>query len=87
VTVQFHYQSKAVGIGDLGNAYIINQESRVKEIFNPAIGDDFTFVDKFVQISKGSGDNTFFFFTYRVVIEPDFTVRMEVFDVKFDCRG
>jgi hypothetical protein len=85
--LQFRYQFKAVGIGDLGNEYIINQEAKVKEIFGPAIGDDFTFVDKFVQISKGPGDNTFFFFTYRIVIEADGTVRMEITDVKFDCQG
>jgi hypothetical protein len=86
-TVQYHYQFKAIGAGDLGNRYVINQEARTKYIANPRAGADYTFVDKFVQISNGSEDNTFFFFTFRLVVQPDGMVRMTVLDVKFDCRG
>jgi hypothetical protein len=87
LTVQFKYRFKAVGVGDLGNKYIINQESRVKEITGSQLRDDFTFVDKFVQISRGPGDNTAVFFTYRFVFDNKGDLHMEVLDVKFDCHG
>jgi hypothetical protein len=87
LTVQFRYRFKAVGVGNQGNKYNINQESRIKEITGPDLRDDLTFVDKFVQISKGPDDNTAVFFTYRFVFDADGMPHMEIVELKFDCRG
>ena len=85
--LHLHFQFKATGIGEFGNEYIVNQEGREKLIRVPPVGGVFTHTDNYVQISKGSAENTKLYFTYTLIIQPDGSFELRSLKFRLGCHG